>query len=106
MYQEYKEDEYEEEDEWLNMRGEALEYIKNKEEAILKKWLNDIGYKEPIGYYRNVLTHTMKIYASKIGWLVGVEGVNVSKLKKMLSEEFYGKWNVEFIEVRGGFINV
>ena len=99
----YREDK---DNEWLSIRGEALEWAKNKEEPLLKKWLNEIGYKEPIGYYRDSLHYTMKIYASKIGWLVGVEGVNVNKLKTMLSKEFYGKWNVKFIEVRGGFVNI
>ena len=98
--QEYKENE------WLSIRGEALEYVKNKEETMLKKWLDSIGYEEPIGYYRDTLNKTMKIYAKRIGALIGVKGVNVDKLKKMLSEEFYGKWNVQFIEVCGGFINV
>lgn len=100
MYQEDKENE------WLSFRGEALEYVKNKEETILKKWLDNIGYAKPIGYYRDSLNGTMVIYATRIGALVGVEGVNVDKLKKMLSEEFYGEWDVEFIEVRGGFVNV
>lgn len=106
---EYKEDEYEDEYEWLKFRGEALEYAKNKQEALLKKWLDNIGYiqryKEPIGYYLNHLQQTMEIYASRPGVLVGVEGVHVAELKKMLSEEYHGKWNVKFIEVRGGFIN-
>ena len=94
------------ENEWLSIRGEALEYAKNKEETLLKKWLNDIGYTEPIGYYRDVLERTMKIYAVRIGTLVGKAGINVKKLQRMLSKEFYGKWDVEFIEVRGGFVNV
>lgn len=100
MYQEDKDNE------WLSIRGEALEYAKNKEETMLKKWLDDIDYEEVVGYYRDCLNKTMNIYAKRIGALVGVEGVNVNKLKKMLSEEFYGKWNVKFIEVRGGFVNV
>lgn len=100
MNQEYKENE------WLSIRGEALEYVKNKEEIMLKKWLENIGYKEPIGYYRDTLEKTMKIYATRIGALVGYKGTHVNKLKKMLSEEFYGKWDIEFIDIGGGFVNI
>ena len=107
---EYKDDEYEDEDEWLKFRGEALEYAHNKQEALVKKWLDNIGYtkryKEPIGYYLNYLHQTMEIYAFRPAVLVGVEGVHLAELKKMLSEEYNGKWNVKFIEVRGGFITV
>ena len=106
MYQEYKE--YE--DEWLKFRNEALEYAKNKQETLLKKWLDNIGYtkryKEPIGYYLNYLHHTMEIYSHTPGALIGMEGAYVEELKQMLSKEYYGKWNVKFIEVRGGFVNV
>ena len=96
------------ENDWLNFRAEAIEFNKNREETLLKKWLNEISYKyeEPIGYYRNSWKKEMEIYSTRVGQLIGKAGVNVDKLEKMLSEEFRGKWKVKFFEIRGGFVNM
>ena len=92
---------------WENFRAEALAYVRNAEENLLKKWLNNIGCKEIIiGYYRDAYNKTMEIYSTKPGVLIGKAGINADKLKKMLSEEFHGEWKVKFIEIRGGFVNV
>lgn len=92
---------------WENFRAEALAYMRNKEENLLKKWLNDIGCKKIIiGYYRDTRNYTMEIYSTRPGVLIGKAGINVDKLKKMLSEEFHGEWKVKFVEIRGGLINV
>ena len=91
---------------WENFRAEAYEFMKNKEETLLKNWLSDIGCKElTIGYYRDSSNKTMEIYSTRVGALIGLAGANVKKLEEMLSEEFYGDYQVTFIEVRGGFVN-
>lgn len=91
---------------WEELRAEAHAFMKEKEENLLKKWLDKIGYKdkEPIGYYRDVCNNTMEIYSRRVGVLIGKAGINVDELKKMLSDEFYGEWKVKFVEIRGGFI--
>lgn len=96
------------EEAWNRMRSEAHEFMTNKTETLLKKWLEDIGYKrkEPIGYHLSYYHRTMEIYTTRPGPLIGVAGVNVERLKKMLTDEFYGEWNVKFVEIRGGFVNV
>lgn len=94
------------ENDWMNLRAEAIEFNKNREETLLKKWLNEIGYTELVGYYRNAWKKEMEIYSTRIGALVGKAGVNVDKLEKMLSEEFKGKWKVKFVEIRGGFVRI
>lgn len=78
----------------------------NKEEAVIKKWLDEIGYKGPVGYYRKISDREMEIYTTRPGPLIGKAGVNVEKFKKMLSDEFRGEWKVKFVEIRGGFVNV
>lgn len=93
-------------EDWIHFRGEALEFNRNREETLLKAWLNEIGYKEPIGYYRNHSKRTMEIYSTRIGSLIGRAGSNVTKLKNMMEKEFHGKWEVEFFEIRGGFIGL
>ena len=93
---------------WENMRAEAHRYMEEKEKTFLKNWLNKIGYKdkEPIGYYRNVCNHTMEIYSRRPGALIGRVGINIDELKKMLSDEFHGEWEVKIIEIRGGFVTI
>lgn len=89
---------------WEKFRGDCLAYAKNREETVLKKWLNEIGYTEPIGYYRNIGDKVMEIYTTRPGALIGKAGVNVEKFEKILSDEFGGEWKVKFIEIRGGFV--
>ena len=95
---------YDEDIEFENFLAECVENAKNANEAIIKKWLDSIGYKEPIAYYKNYGDKTMEIYATKPGFLIGKAGVHVYELEKILSEEFFGEWKVKFIEIRGGFI--
>jgi hypothetical protein len=93
------------EESFQEFMANAIAYVKNKEEAIIKEWLDSIGYTEPVAYYRNIHDSTMEIYATKVGCLIGKAGVNVYKLENILSKEFYGEYKVKFIEIRGGFVN-
>ena len=95
-------------EDWEELRAEAHAFMKEKEETLIKKWLDKIGYKgkEPIGYYKNAYNKTMEIYSTRVGALIGKAGVNVDLLKKMLTDEFRGEWKVKFIEIRGGFVNM
>lgn len=94
------------EDGWLAFRADALEYMRNKEETLIKNWLNSICYKETVGYYRNSATKTMEIYSTRPGILIGKAGCHVEQLREMLTNEFHGEWKVKFIEIRGGFVNI
>ena len=89
-------------------------FMRKKEETLIKKWLDKIGYKDkqPIGYYKDAYRNTMEIYSIGVyalivgDVLIGEPGVNVNLLKKMLTDEFGGEWKVEFFEIRGGFITI
>ena len=98
----YFEDEFDQE--WEEMRAEAHNYMKEKEERVIKAWLEKIGFKEPVGYYRDALNKVMEIYTTRPGVLIGKQGKDVNEFKEMLSAEFYGEWKVKFIEIRGGFV--
>ena len=93
-----------EEMDWLDFRAECIEYARKKEETLIKKWLDKIGYNETIGSYRDVRNHTMEIYTKHPGVLIGKYGKDVKEFQDMLDEEYRGDWKVKFIEVRGGFI--
>ena len=94
---------------WQNLREESLKFMKNLEETIIKKWLNEIGAKDKnvtIGYYRNSWKREMEIYTTIPGCLIGKAGIGVEKLKELLTEEFGGEWTIKFVEIRGGFVNI
>lgn len=91
---------------WEELREEVLKYNKEKQETLLKNWLNKIGFTEPIGYYFNYSERELELYTIRPGILIGKRGVNVLELKDMMSKEFVGEWKVKFIEIRGGFITV
>ena len=93
---------------WQKLREESFAFTKNREESVIKKWLNVIGYtyKEPVGYYRNSWEREMEIYTTRPGGMIGKAGIGVKKLENMLTEEFGGEWKVRFIEVRGGFVQI
>ena len=92
---------------WERLRADAHRYMKDKEETLLKNWLTSIGCSNnfTIGYYRDSLNKVMEIYSTRPGALIGKAGTNIDELKRMLSEEFRGEWQVKLVEVRGGFIN-
>lgn len=89
-------------------RAEVHAFIKEKEETLIKKWLDKIGYKykEPVGYYLNSCEREMEIYSTRVGQLIGKSGVNIDLLKKMLKDEFRDEWKIKFVEIRGGFVNM
>lgn len=94
------------EERWQQFREEALEYEANRERTVLEEWLGMMNYIEPVGYYLDTYRNVMTIYATKIGVLIGKDGVHVEELKKKLLEEYGRDFEVTFVEIRGGFVNV
>ena len=93
-------------DDWNVFRAKMHRLVKDKEESVLKSWLSEIGYTEPVGYYRNLNDVEFILYTTKVGYLIGKAGVNIRKFETMLSEEYGGEWKVKVYEIRGGFVNV
>jgi ribosomal protein S3 len=94
------------EEAWQQFRGEALSLTRKRNEEVIEKWLAQIGYTEPVGYYRNSFKCEMEIYTTRPGVLIGKAGVSVHAFEKMLSEEFGGEWKVKLYEIRGGWANL
>ena len=97
---------YHDEDAWDEFRSDMLNYMENLEKSIVQKWLDGIGYKDPVGYHICLSEHKIEIYTTRPGSLIGQAGIHVNELRRVLSEEFRGEWSVKFIEIRGGFVNV
>ena len=91
---------------WEECRADVLASAKIKNESIIKTWLNKIGYtnKNTIGYNVSLSDKTIEIYTTHPGALIGKAGINVDELKKILSNEIGGEWNIQFIEIRSGFV--
>ena len=92
--------------EWEEFREEALRYTREREQGLLKKWLDKIGHTNPVGYYYNYSKKEIELYTTRPGFLIGKHGVHIFEFKDMLKEEFGYEWTVKFVEIRGGFVNV
>lgn len=95
-----------EEKRFQEFRNECIIFTKNREKAVIEKWLEKIGYTEPVGYACSLSDREMTIYTTRPGVLIGKAGNSVKEFKAMLTEEFCGIWNVKFVEIRGDFVNI
>lgn len=91
---------------WEDFRAKMHTFVKDEEEAVLKSWLSEIRYTEPVGYYRDISDREFVLYTTKVGYLIGKAGVNIRRFETMLSEKYGGEWEVKVFEIRGGFVNV
>lgn len=90
--------------EWMEFRRESLECIKNLHENALKKYLNEIGFKDIFAYEYSYSENKFTIYTSKPGVWIGKGGAGVKLLKDILSKEVKDNCDVNFEEIRGHFI--
>lgn len=94
------------EDEFQIMRAEALEYISNKNRKLLEEWCKEINYTKPLGFYNDIVNHTITLYVKYPGSIIGPQGKHIEILREKLKEEFSYNYNIKIEEVRGGFINL
>lgn len=97
-------DEYELE--WQKLRGEILWHNANRNRILIEKWCKECGVTSPIGYDNDLGNGVMTIYTKYPGALIGRGGEKIDKFKADLKEEFGRSYEVKFVEVRGGFVNV
>lgn len=93
-------------DDFEVFRGETLEYIHNKNKDLIERWCEKCGVTSPVGYYNDLGNGVMTIYTEHPGWLIGMQGVKLDAFVKELEQEFNRVYKVEFVEVRGGFVNL
>lgn len=92
------------EDAFMEMRADAIEFMRKRYTTILNKWCKEAGVKTPVGYYDNH-QGVLEIYTDKPGYLIGKGGELYDKFTAILSEEFHWNYQIKFVEVRGGFAN-
>lgn len=97
---------YPSDDEFQEFRSNMLNEMQTRETTLINNFMKSIGYNKPVAYYRDISNAELTIYTTNPGMIIGKRGVNVDKLKAILSSEFGGdKWKVNFVEIRGGFAN-
>ena len=95
-----------EEEEWMRIRSEALEFARKRETKLIEDWCAECKVTTPVGYYFDIFRKVVKIYSVQVGSLIGAKGVKVDKFKAAVEKEFGKPYEVEFVEIRGGFANV
>lgn len=95
---------YNEGNDWLQLRGEAILSINKMREDALKHFMEKVGIKDVFAYEYNYDQNKFTIYTSKPGIWIGYHGKNVEILKEILSKEIKEGCGVEFKEIRGKFI--
>lgn len=86
-------------------RGEALEFMHNRNKRLIENWCKSSGVTSPIGYY-NDSNGVMTIYTTHPGWLIGKGGEKVDEFTNELEKEFNMKYTVKFVEIKGDFVNI
>ena len=94
------------EDEWMQFRAEAHEFMHNLHKKLIEDWCAECKVTTPVGYYNDMYNGVMKIYTDKPGYLIGMKGSKVKQFEAALEQEFHKPYKVEFIEIRGSFVNI
>jgi len=89
---------------WMQMREEASNYVRNKNTKILNNWCAEAHVTSPIGYYNDY--ETLTVFTDSPGKLIGKAGTLIEKYKAEFNEEFHGDYKIKFVEIRGGFANI
>ena len=93
-------------DSFQAMRAEVMEYEHNRNKTLIEEWCKESNVTTPVGYDNNNYKGIMTIYTSSPGSLIGMRGTRVDIFTKKLEKEFGKKYEVRFIEVAGGFVNI
>lgn len=91
---------------WMELRGDCLNYETNLHENAIKKYVNTIGFKDTFAYNYSYSDNTFTIYTSRPGIWIGKGGEGVKLLKEILSKEVREDCDVKFKEIRGKFITI
>jgi predicted metal-dependent RNase len=92
-------------DAWMEMRAEARRFAEERNSKLIEDWCKECHVTTPIGY-DNDYSGVMTIYTDRPGYLIGKGGEKVNKFKEALKKEFRKEYEVKFVEVRGGFVNL
>lgn len=97
---------YYDEDDWMEFRAEAHEFMHNRHKKLIEDWCVECKVTTPIGYYHDYLNKIITIYTDRPGYLIGKGGEKVKKFEEAFSKEFGKPYKVKFVEVRDGFVNI
>lgn len=90
--------------EWIDIREDAINYMKEKKENPIKEFMEKIGIEETIAYEYLSNYTTLVIYTRHPGIWIGLHGRDNLLLKEILKSNFGHEVEVEYKEIRGDFI--
>lgn len=90
--------------EWIGIREDAINYMKEKKENPIKEFMEKIGIEETIAYEYLANYTTLVIYTRHPGIWIGLHGRDNLLLKEILKSSFGHEVEVEYKEIRGDFI--
>lgn len=93
-------------DSFEKFRGECLEQSHNRNKQLIEDWCKKSKMTHPVGFYNDLSNHIMTIYTDRPGWLIGKAGIRFDEFKAALREEFGRDYEVKFVEIRGGIVNI
>ena len=82
-----------------------IDKINNPCVKILKDWCRTCNISD-IAYELRIYNHTLVIYTSNPGTMIGYKGKIVKKYKRILFEEYGEEFDVEFKVIRGKFLHI
>ena len=74
------------------------------ERETIKSWIDQIGFKEPVGYWYDYCSRNLVLYTNKPGQLIGKHGNDIEILRNALNTQMIGNWTIELVEIKGGFV--
>lgn len=85
---------------------DVLAEIRKTDRKLIEDWCKDCGVTTPVGYSVDYSNSVLTIYTDRPGWLIGYCGEKVSKFREAWKQEHYREYEVKFVEVHCGFVNV
>ena len=85
---------------------DAIEELRKADNKLIEDWCKDCGVTTPVGYDIDYSNSVLTIYTDKPGWLIGYRGEKIFKFREVWNQEHYREYEIKFVEVRNGFVNV
>lgn len=90
--------------EWMGIRENATNYMKERKEDPIKEFMEKIGINETIAYEYLADYTTLVIYTRNPGIWIGLHGRDNLLLKEILKSNFGHEVEVKYKEICGDFI--
>ena len=99
-------DEVDEDIEFENFIADCMADMARRNKFVIESFCKEIGFRQPVGYHNEFCKGKLTLYTTRPGVLIGYHGKGVDLLKEYLRKEFNRDYKIEFVEIRGGIVNL